>query len=67
MLHDHLCELSQPRALQQCRSCTLYMTSAHCHCGSRAHPLCEGCRDGLHLRHEAAGCDCTLCDESEAA
>ena len=69
MIHDELCELVSNRG-------------HGCNCGSRACPLCHGCRDGAHTRHEpvfettapsSAGtrkvtlpCDCPMC-ETDAA
>lgn len=38
-----------------------------CGCGSRACPLCDGCRDGMHTKHATTTrCDCPLCEEEAA-
>jgi hypothetical protein len=72
MLHDALCELGQPN--RNCRTCDGWVSPGHphCHCGSRAFPLCSGCRGGLHRHHletnPATGkrCSCDLCNEEAA-
>ena len=69
MTHDSLCE----RVTNGGRDCG---------CGSRACPLCDGCRNGMHTKHKpefeatvpsSAGtrkvtlpCDCPMC-ETDAA
>ena len=64
MNHDAKCELNDPdRPAWQGKSCE---------CGSRAYPLCVGCRNGRHMQHNQTNpgtgrpCQCDLC-ESEAA
>ena len=52
MTHDALCE----RVTNGGRDCG---------CGSRACPLCEGCRNGMHTKHATTTrCDCPLCEEA---
>lgn len=75
MNHDHLCEMADP-LVRKCGTCGDFIPigSPHCHCGSRAFPLCVGCRDGRHLQHRdvnpstGKACSCDLCaDEGVAA
>lgn len=69
MRHDLKCELNR----RACSQCHLSLWFAHCHCGSRAFPLCVGCRHAQHLEHRdtepSTGeiCQCDLCTEGEAA
>lgn len=69
MLHDQSCELNH----RACRQCPVTIYTSHCHCASRAFPLCGGCQRGLHLDHRTtepntgALCACDLCSEEEAA
>ena len=67
MIHDAQCELETNRG-------------HGCNCGSRACPLCHGCRNGAHTQHKptfeatipsSAGtrkvtlqCDCPTCLEA---
>lgn len=62
MKHDDRCEL---RNVVQT---PWGMKAASCQCGSRAYPLCDGCREGRHLKHRAADrdCQCPLCEDVAA-
>ena len=63
MLHDALCELETNRG-------------HGCNCGSRACPLCDGCRNARHASHVAeftttlantktvVACTCPTCEEA---
>lgn len=76
MNHDASCELTHKnwRPVCQTDGCRIYLPAggAHCHCGQRKAPLCEGCRCGMHLQHTrlAVGvnrpCICDLCSDEEA-
>lgn len=64
MKHDDQCELGQGYQIV-----TPYgvVRTLECHCGSRAYPLCDGCRDGRHLKHRDGDCSCDLCADQPAA
>jgi hypothetical protein len=63
MLHDALCELRQTQFTPH------GIRTPSCQCGSRAFPLCDGCRVGLHTKHRASdrGCACDLCGLEDVA
>lgn len=64
MLHDRLCELDKWRPICPVNGCLVYL-SAHCHCGSRSAPYCDGCGTGQHLKHDPnVECICDLCEEA---
>jgi hypothetical protein len=63
MKHDELCELRQTQFTPH------GIRTPSCQCGSRAFPLCDGCRAGLHTKHRdltplGDRCQCDLgCEE----
>jgi hypothetical protein len=63
--HDAKCELRDPNRPT--------WVGPSCQCGSRAYPLCPGCRDGKHHAHATTNpgtgktCACDLCTDQDAA
>lgn len=63
MKHDSHCELNDPNRLP--------WQGKSCECGSRAYPLCVGCRNGRHMQHQDTNtntgklCACDLCTAEE--
>jgi hypothetical protein len=74
MTHDSYCELESSR-YQQCKDCMAWagVQQIHCHCASRAFPLCNGCRSGSHAKHVEVApsrgerCICDLCVDEVAS
>jgi hypothetical protein len=84
--HDELCELvpgnltrrlmvAESRVYCPVEGCDVYLptNSGHCHCGSRAYPLCSACKCGNHSEHSVRSehdrerlCSCDLCGEEAA-
>ena len=70
MLHDDACEMRTPT--HPCRTCgggRAWTSGPHCHCGSRAFPLCEPCKRAQHTDHhpvtgDGPRCACDLCQEA---
>jgi hypothetical protein len=65
--HDSFCEIETSRH-QMCKECGAWagIGQQHCHCGSRAFPLCVPCRSGQHIKHQPVdvtsgrACECDL-------
>lgn len=62
MIHDDKCELRDGPQMTP-----FGLRAPSCQCGSRAFPLCDGCRSSQHLKHvdmvlsRNLPCCCDLC------